>query len=192
MSQLAAGAFQSGTVKVWEAATWRELFVLGADKEREAQVQATPAARRTTVAAARTVTAVANSTATPLPAQATTTAQAHQSFLDVTSHWHLLLSDSFDAEWPGWTTGAYDAKVSDNSQSIAGGKYRWEIKSKQVSALAFVLPAGLPTATPLKEFAVSVDGHQVGGAANSRYGLVFRYGVESHTFYLFDIADDGA
>ncbi len=172
---------QEGTAQVWDTASWNQVLVL--DPHGVMPEKAAAGSQSKT-----------SPTATALPSQAEATTRAAQSLLQTTSQWPVILSDTFDAVGHGWTTDTYDTGIFQVAQSISGGKYRWALKAKSSNALTLDLPMNLPghrTGTgPMSEYAVSVEGWQVSGTPNGRYGLVFRYDWGSSNYYVFDVADD--
>ncbi len=172
---------EEGTAQVWDTASWSQVLVL--DPHGVMPEKATAVAQSKTIP-----------TATALPSQADATTRAAQSLLQTTSQWRVILSDPFVEVGHDWTTSTYDTGVFQVAQSISGGKYRWELKAKSSNALTLDLPMDLPghsTGTaPMSEYAVSIEGRQVSGTPNGRYGVVLRYDWNSHNYYVFDVADD--
>ena len=118
--------------------------------------------------------------------QVTATAAARQTLLEEVGQWRLLLSDPFDEDLSGWTTGENeDPELGAMSWFIEQGKYRWQ----GIANSGFVWWV-IPDVESVSDFYLSASARQVNQPEVGEYGLVFRQSsVED--YYFFEISDLG-
>src|SRR5574341_1141093 len=117
---------------------------------------------------------------TPTPRPAPTTV-SHAAY----SEWPLVLKDDFSQPDNDWETGQSNDRFSTGTVSIAGGKYRFDLKAND----GFIWWSRSLDNTSTTDFYAAVDAQQITGPTNADYGLVFRWGRGN--FYYFRISESG-
>ena len=118
--------------------------------------------------------------------QATATAQARTILLKDGQSWPQQLSDPFNGNVYGWTTGdENNPELAQIQWSIEGGKYRWQAQA--VSGFVWWV---VPEQEAVSDFYLVVTAHQVNHPEAGEYGLIFRQ-VDENNYYLFEINEQG-
>lgn len=144
-----------------------------------AEMNATAQAQRiATLTAAPTRTPVRQPTVPVSPPLATADANTASAALKRTEGWNPLLTDKFDDNQNGWTTG--------DGKSVANGKYVWDMNNR------VNIYRGLPEMAPQSDFAASIDARLVSGSPDCGFGLTFRNSTDPGymTDYVFYIHND--
>ncbi len=124
-------------------------------------------------------------TETPdIPERPTDDFQIGEQLLSDAENWDLTLSDSFDSDQGQWLVEPTDDEWASVTKEIAGGKYHWEVTSKQ-AFLSWVTPE----MDDCEDFYVSVEVRKLQGPWDSQYGVIFRKD-EDNNYYLFQISGD--
>ena len=118
-------------------------------------------------------------------AQATATVQAIEAFLEQTTRWHAIVSDSFETNTNGWETGKENDIYEEGTYLIRDGKYLIETRAKQ-GFVGWRIPWQMPS---VSDFYLEVEGRMIEGADSGYYGVVFRY-QDSDNFYAFQINNE--
>lgn len=122
----------------------------------------------------RPTTPVAAASPTPRPA-----ASGAPTAIVAGENW---IVDSFDANNYDWSTGAADDQYATINRTLANGKYRWTVKSKQG-----VVSRINPTSKPVVDFLAAVEVQRTSGDPG-RAGLTFREDNDSN-YYYFSLSD---
>jgi hypothetical protein len=115
---------------------------------------------------------------TATAAVALSSIQSIRTELERVEKWPVVISDSFDADDMGWTTGPQenDSLVSD--RKIQNGVYRIETTSTQEFFMC-----DYPKMDPVSDFYLTVDAREIRGNSGSTFGLIFR--EKDGSFYAF-------
>jgi hypothetical protein len=97
--------------------------------------------------------------------------------------WPVLLSDSFGSDSGEWTTGDITGDFASGAESIAGGKYLWQMQAIQ-NVAQDEMPSSLQ---PLSDFRVSVEARAIGAPSTADFGLQFR--VSGDNKYYFGVSN---
>ena len=186
-----AGPIENASTRTARAErNWLLATQIASDRQKTAQIQ-NRQATGTAVTQKELATQVwydenATSTAeikqnTAVAAQTTATAQSIRRWLQSAQDWPPALVDSFDQASPAWSIGEKTGRIADLNWTIAGGKYRWEVRPKG-EGVYWVDPE-LP---PTSDFYLSVETRQISGSPDVEAGLVFRAYEDSFWCFLVD------
>ena len=121
-------------------------------------------------APAQSADATATPTVTPVPATATVQPGG------------VLFEDDFSTERNGWLV-----KVEPEvEKGYEAGEYRITVFQPDFSSWTYPQPP-----LKLRDFALEVDAHLVGGSASDEFGVLVRYQDATDDFYTFVISSDG-
>jgi hypothetical protein len=156
----------------------QSLVTQGLPNDVAATAQAAVAKAKATAKSAMTEAAAADE---PTP-NAQATRQGLQPSLAVARSWPVAISDTFDKNANGWTTGNENNGYYSGMRQIASGKYHWSLSAKTgMSTFEFA------DMSSVGDLFAGVDVLMAAMPPTGQAGLAFRHSAPAHTWYNFAI-----